>query len=455
MNSPSGRHAATHRAAIVVVFVCSTILVLLLWGVGDVKNLIGNGIESHKDVGDKGVASLDVYIPPGRTDDSYQNVDIQFDGQRLAFTLETSSADNFVASEECDTVDRTSGCYQLEKSYHINDKTTFLSGDGFDTFLGKGRVIGNLSSISVSLGSLYVENATTALINNATIDEFQNGSFSGVLGLGLRTTSQQWLKYGRLPIVDTLISQNVLKQPVFSLRSPRYGDPEQHTGRLTLGAIESVPQSINITYRDVVPFSRNEHRLDHLETIAWSTILEGLRINSVEISVTPGRLRSDHQHVSVLDSGSSYIYLRNRDFYTIVEYLHGATATETHPNGDKIYVECDQPQLLEFKFHDRWFLIDPLDMLLAGSRQLINGTVMCEANLRTWEFSTFGDSIMGLPFLRSAFVVFDYVSADMYSTSPRLGIASMVDKDMAMKRYAALYSNRLQQIDSVDNKAAL
>lgn len=95
-----------------------------------------------------------------------------------------------------------------------------------------------------------------ALINTATIDEFQNGSFSGVLGLGLRITSQQWFKYGRLPIIDTLISQNVLKQPLFSLRSPRYGDPERSRGKLMLGAVEDIPESVDVTYRDVVPFSR-------------------------------------------------------------------------------------------------------------------------------------------------------------------------------------------------------
>lgn len=122
--------------------------------------------------------------------------------------------------------------------------------------------------------------------------------------------------------------------------------------------------------------SRNIDHPDRLETAAWSATLEGLRINGAELPVSPGHLRSDQQHVSVLDTGASDIYLRRQDFYAIVEHLDGITATEMHRLGDKVYVECDKPQLIEFKFHARWFPVDPLDMLVAGSRQVVNGTTM-------------------------------------------------------------------------------
>lgn len=77
------------------------------------------------------------------------------------------------------------------------------------------------------------------------------------------------------------------------------------------------------------------------------------------------------------------------------------------------------------------------------SKLLIMNSDRCQASIRTWERTVFGDSLMGLPFLRSVFAVFDYVSADMHSASPRLGIASMVDKNTAMKRYGEVYSKRL------------
>jgi hypothetical protein len=66
----------------------------------------------------------------------------------------------------------------------------------------------------------------------------------------------------------------------------------------------------------------------------------------------------------------------------------------------------------------------------------------CESSLRS-NFEDFGDSLLGMPFLRSVFAVFDYVENDMYKVSPRLGLASTVDKTGAVERYDSLYPNRL------------
>lgn len=50
---------------------------------------------------------------------------------------------------------------------------------------------------------------------------------------------------------------------------------------------------------------------------------------------------------------------------------------------------------------------------------------------------------MGLPFLRSVLAVFDYVTDDMYSQPPRLGLGSTVDPKKAFGRYGEVYRNRM------------
>jgi hypothetical protein len=67
----------------------------------------------------------------------------------------------------------------------------------------------------------------------------------------------------------------------------------------------------------------------------------------------------------------------------------------------------------------------------------------CRSTLRTWELTTFGDSLLGLPFSRSVVAVFDYGSDDMFSVTPRLGLASTVDVDTAWRRYPGMYKDRL------------
>jgi hypothetical protein len=57
-------------------------------------------------------------------------------------------------------------------------------------------------------------------------------------------------------MMDTLIAQYKLKKPLFSLRLPRYADPERKLGKLTLGEIENIQESQNLVFRDIAPFSR-------------------------------------------------------------------------------------------------------------------------------------------------------------------------------------------------------
>lgn len=115
---------------------------------------------------------------------------------------------------------------------------------------------GNFSTVEVEASAIRAANITAALVNSAWPDEFQNGSFAGFIGLGLRTYSHGWMLFKRLPLVETLISQGKLARPLFSLRSPRLGDPAVKTGMLTLGRVDEEYQHLDIQYDDVLQFAR-------------------------------------------------------------------------------------------------------------------------------------------------------------------------------------------------------
>jgi hypothetical protein len=61
-------------------------------------------------------------------------------------------------------------------------------------------------------------------------------------------------------------------------------------------------------------------------------------------------------------------------FEAAAQQVHGLSTVQSYREGDKIFFDCEVPQLLELKLHGRWFSLDPLDMLMAGSRHLVNGT---------------------------------------------------------------------------------
>jgi hypothetical protein len=92
----------------------------------------------HEEEGEHegGAFTLDVHIPPNRHDDLYQvvsealhqyadtllifnEVNLTFDQQPMRLTIDTSTADSFVASNFCDTVNPESGCYGLTAPYIV------------------------------------------------------------------------------------------------------------------------------------------------------------------------------------------------------------------------------------------------------------------------------------------------------------------------------------------------
>lgn len=118
--------------------------------------------------------------------------------------------------------------------------------------------------------------------------------------------------------------------------------------------------------------------LDHLLTAGWTAELEGLRINGIEVNVTRGRLRPDGRHVSVIDTGAAGLFIRMADFEAVVPLFNGPTTIEIQPNNETVvWFQCDQPQLLEFKFRGEWFAVDPLDLIEANADRTVNGMQMC------------------------------------------------------------------------------
>jgi hypothetical protein len=173
--------------------------------------------------------------------------------------------------------------------------------------------------------------------------------------------------------------QGIMKRPIMSLSSPRYGDPDQKSGTLTLGAIEKYA-SINISYTDVVPFSRTPDKpngLDNLITAGWTFELTAFRMNGITVPIAPGRLRSDGKHVAVIDTGASGIFLRTPDFHAIQSLFWGYSKLEVKENGESYFwIQCNQSNLLELRFRGTWFPIDPLDLIQVRRMRIINGEEM-------------------------------------------------------------------------------
>ncbi|POS70565.1 hypothetical protein DHEL01_v211044 [Diaporthe helianthi] len=386
------------------------------------------------------VGVLDISIPPNRKDDRYYTVDVDFEGQSLPVLLDTGSADLFVAQTECSTTDEGSGCFGLAEQFVIDNNTRLISNESFYTIVGEGPVSGNQSLLNVGLGGIVANNFATGLINWAVKNQFQGGSFAGIIGLSMIAVSRQKYFNNRPPLFDSLVASKAVEKPVFSISLPRLGDPDSGTvGKLTLGGIEPAYADLNITYSDIINSTNWNYDDLPLDAQGWAIELQGLRVNGVTVNLTRGLVDEAGRYMSLIDSGASDILVRYEDLVVIAGLFNGPTIFQ---NEHDLYYDCSIPQLLELKYNDQWFPVDPLDIINPNDHGIVNGTEMCKSQVSSWS-RAFADSVIGVPFLRSAFSVYDYVTPDLYTVQPRVGLAPLVDGPAAVARYPQVYKNRL------------
>ncbi|KAK6216530.1 hypothetical protein QIS74_06644 [Colletotrichum tabaci] len=386
-----------------------------------------------------GVAVLDVFVPSSRNDDKFYNVNVTFNGQAVPVMIDTGSGDLFVASNECPTDDDQDGCFGLTSSYIIKPNDTILSNETFFTIVGEGAVYGNQSLLQTDFGGLSIPDVAIGLVYESALKEFQNDSFSGIFGLNMRAVSRQLHFNNRLPPMDVLLATEKLREPKFSLSFPRLGDPDSaEVGKLTLGGLGEEAAGHDVTYGPV--YSTPNYNYDDfpLDRQGWTVHLEGVRVNGVEIKMRAGLLLPDGKYLSMIDSGGSLMYFRPEELDAIAAQFKGPIL---YPGNRDIYFDCSIPQLMELKYFGEWYAVDPLDLVTPSDHGLVNGTEYCHAALGQWT-RTFGDSIIGLPFLRSVFSVFDYISNDLVP-QPRVGFASLVDGAAAVARYSDVLPSRL------------
>ncbi|KAF5976983.1 eukaryotic aspartyl protease [Fusarium coicis] len=372
--------------------------------------------------------------------DTYYSVELACDGQKMPVMLDTGSADLFIVSNECPNTP-ASGCYN-STPFEIQPTTNMPANQSFFTIVGTGPVFGNQSILDVQFGTkdIVARDLGVGLVYNAVKMEFQNGSFSGILGMGLRNVSRQFYQYQNLPPFDTLVAQERLLAPKFSTVFPRYADPSSpKEGRLTMGGIDKeASNGRKITYSDIVDSPNYNYPGAPPAPQLWSITVDGMRFNGKNISLPASGIVSGSPYTAAIDSGTSFMAVGGIVFDQIANNIIGPSQS----SGLVVSFDCSKPQHLEIKINGQWIDINPLDLITPGDWFTLNGTQMCRASVNAQSLSL-ADSILGVPFLRNVLAVFDYVSDDMYSIQPRIGVAPLTNWSSALEGYEVSHKARV------------
>ncbi|GAB1526811.1 hypothetical protein RhiTH_011525 [Rhizoctonia solani] len=359
-----------------------------------------------------GVFELPIGFGQGRHDDQYATVDGIFDGQTMPLLLDTGSSDTFIASDKC-TVCDAYNTFEIKPTTNISDKE-------FGTTVGEGSVSGPMAFLDTNLGGLVLP--------------------------------QQPIEY---PILTTAIQKSKLRNPRVGLSLPRWGDSSRQTGKLTLGKSElfickgsiinhlvfgaggidpDIPTE-SIHYFDTVNVTNYNYEGLPLTRQFWNANITSLRFNGQDIPLF-GSL-TEGLSIGLLDTGASDVMCRPGSLDAIVAAINGTK----HSNGHDIFIECDKPQIMEFQFGDKWYPINPIDLITPGVTADYNGTTFCRASLGSWS-RTGGDCIIGLPFFRNVYAVLDYVDSN-FQPQPRVGLASTTNLEQALKEFPSKWQTRM------------
>ena len=250
-----------------------------------------------------------------------------------------------------------------------------------------GSVSGILGTTNVSLAGASLSSFQVGLVDSVGIPNYSGAAFDGVCGLAWSSLSE-----GKIPsLVPALFAAGQISANLFTI----FLDPNGGNGELNIGSIDSSKYTGEIAYLPLVA-----------ETW-WKVNLNGFAVRSDD-----GNVSSVSYYSAIVDSGSSLIVGPIEEITQIIaSMIESGTSVFITPDGSAYYVSCTSslPGLnITISGSDRqaYYFYMPGTALLMRPR---GGSDSCQLALQGHKInSDYPDWILGDPFMRSFYTVFDY-----------------------------------------------
>lgn len=303
-----------------------------------------------------------MYYGPGEVGDNHQ---------KFLFLFDTGSANLWVPSIKCvSTSCKFKNLYDSSKS-----KTYVPDGTRVQISYGSGKVQGYFSNDIVTLGNLSLNYKFIEVTDTGSLEPVYFASKTdGIIGLGWKDLSVGSVD----PFIVELKKQQKINDAVFTFYLPNH---DKETGYLTIGGIDSAFYEGDIHYEPLT------------HDLYWQISMKAIFGNSVMDKVEV-----------IVDSGTSVIVAPTNFVKKFFEEA-GVIKVPFLP----FYVsDCDNEKLpvLKFVTKNNEYTLEPeyyLEPILDVDKSL------CMIYILPLDFYTSGETIiLGDPFMRKYFTVFDY-----------------------------------------------
>ncbi|KFQ97383.1 Renin, partial [Nipponia nippon] len=250
----------------------------------------------------------------------FGEISIGTPAQTFKVVFDTGSANLWVPSYKCSPL--YSACVSHSRYDSSKSRTYIANGTGFAIRYGTGSVKGFLSQDIVMVSDIPIIQVfaeATAL----PAFPFIFARFDGVLGMGYPSQAID----GITPVFDRILSQQILKEDVFSVYYSRNA-PLKPGGEIILGGA------------DPAYYTGDFHYLNVSKSGYWQISMKGVSVGAEMLFCKEG--------CSVaVDTGASYITGPAGPISVLMKAIGAAEMTE----GEYV-VDCDRvPQLPNISFH--------------------------------------------------------------------------------------------------------
>ncbi|XP_078054033.1 gastricsin-like [Mustelus asterias] len=319
-----------------------------------------------------GLQSLGVTEPIVNFMDSfyYGSITVGTPPQSFTVAIDTGSSNLWVPSVYCGSP----GCTNHAKFNPTQSSTYTTNGQSFAFYYGSGMLTGIFGTDTVNIAGITVPRQKIGLSKTEPGSFFHYEPFDGILGL-----AYPGLAFGgQTPLFDTMMKDNLLEKPIFSLC---LGSKEG--GEVIFGGIDDSLYTGQLTWAPV------------LQEVFWTIALQSVRINGVDFFCYEGCQ-------AVVDSGTSRITVPQND----IGLLRQEIGAHEDSNGGYL-VNCDSigsmPSLT--------FVISGVEFTIPASEYVLQANGYCVPGFEVTYISPPTKSgplwIIGEVFLRSFYSVFD------------------------------------------------
>ncbi|KAF7662897.1 hypothetical protein LDENG_00223300 [Lucifuga dentata] len=257
---------------------------------------------------DEFAGSATMYINNYADTTYYGAISIGTPPQSFQVLFDTGSANLWVDSVYCNT----QACNTHKKFNPQQSSTYSASGQSFYLPYGAGSLSGVFGYDTIDVGGIVITNQEIGLSTNEPGRTFVVAKFDGILGLSYPSISAG----GETPVMDNIISQNLLNANMFAFYLSRGG---QQGSELSFGGVDNSKYQGEITWTPVTS-----------ETY-WQIGVDGFQINGRETGWCSQGCQS------IVDTGTSMLTAPGQ----LLGYIMQAIGAQQSQYG-MYMVDCNQ-----------------------------------------------------------------------------------------------------------------